>query len=177
MNRVPEHMSRLWITPATLDDLPALEGLLGRCIAAMRAAGIDQWDEIYPSRDIIERDVQSGTTYVLRMDAEIVAMYVLNDQQDPAYGDVPWAYPASSVCVVHRLMVHPEHSGHGYARRLMHDAEDRARTAGADVMRLDAFDANPRACALYVGLGYRHAGQVRFRKGLVRCYEKRLSAE
>lgn len=170
-------MSRLSITPATIEDLPALKGLLSRCITAMRAAGIDQWDEIYPSHDIIERDVLVGTTYVLRTDSETIAMYVLNHQQDSEYGEVPWVYSAREVRVVHRLMVHPEHSGRGCARQLMHDAENRARAAGADVMRLDAFDANPRACALYVGLNYRHAGHVRFRKGLFRCYEKRLSAE
>lgn len=174
MNDVPNYMARLRIEPASFADVPALEGLVSRCITAMRAAGIDQWDEIYPNRDTFEHDVRTDTAYVLRLDAEIVAMYVLNNQQDPEYGDVPWVYPARNVCVVHRLMVHPGHSGRGYAWRLMHDAEDRARVAGANVIRLDVFDANPRACALYIGLGYRHAGHVRFRKGLVRCYEKRL---
>ena len=174
MNDVPDDMARLWIESATREDVPTLERLVSRCITTMRAAGIDQWDELYPSRNIIEQDIQTGTAYVLRIHSEIVAMYVLNDQQDPVYGEVPWAYPARKVCLVHRLMVHPGHSGRGYARLLMHDAEDRARAAGADVMRLDAFDANPRACALYVGLGYRYAGDVRFRKGLLRCYEKRL---
>lgn len=174
MNDVPGDTVGLRIEPATLADVPALERLVSRCTTAMRAVGIEQWDEIYPSRNIFERDVQAGTAYVLRMDSEIVAMYVLNDQQDPEYGEVPWAYPTRDVRVVHRLMVDPVYSGCGYARRLMHDAEDRARAAGVDVIRLDVFDTNPRACALYIGLGYRHAGHVRFRKGLFRCYEKRL---
>lgn len=174
MNDVPGDTVGLRIEPATLADVPALERLVSRCTTAMRAVGIDQWDKIYPSRNIFERDVQAGTAYVLRMDSEIVAMYVLNDQQDPEYGEVPWVYPVRDVRVVHRLMVHPEHSGRGYAWQLMHDAEKRARAAGADVIRLDALDANPQACALYVGLGYRYAGNVRFRKGLFRCYERRL---
>lgn len=174
MNDVLDDMARLRIGSATLEDVPTLERLVSRCITAMRAAGIDQWDEIYPSRNIIEQDVQSGTAYVLRRHSEIVAMYVLNDQQDPEYDEVPWAYSGHEVRVVHRLMVHPAHMGRGHARQLMYDAEERARAAGVGVIRLDVFDANPQACALYVGLGYRHAGHVRFRKGLFRCHEKRL---
>lgn len=174
MNCGPDYRARLRIELASFADVPALEGLLSRCIAALRAAGIEQWDEIYPSRSTLEHDVQADTAYVLRMDSEIIAMYVLNDRHDPEYDEVPWANPGHTVRVVHRLMVHPDHIGRGYGRQLMRDAEERARAAGAGTIRLDVFDANPRACALYVGLGYRHAGNVRFRKGLFRCYEKRL---
>lgn len=169
-----EPMSRLCIAPAMREDVPALEQLARQCIIAMRAVGIDQWDELYPSRSTFEHDVQADAAYVLRMDSEINAMYVLNDQQEPEYSEVPWRYPTDRVCVIHRLMVHPGHSGHGHARQLMYDAEDRARAAGAGAIRLDVFDRNPRACALYSGLGYRYAGNVQFRKGLFRCYEKRL---
>lgn len=59
----------------------------------------------------------------------------------------------------------------GTGERSLH-ATERARSNQAR-MRLDGLAANPRACALYGGLGC----HVRFRKGLFSCYEKRLDAE
>jgi GNAT superfamily N-acetyltransferase len=155
-------------------DVPEMEALVARCIAGLRAEGIEQWDEAYPSRSTLENDVASGAAYVLRIASRLVGMYVLNTHQDLEYSLVPWEYRATSPYVVHRLMIDPASARRGYARRLMSDAEARAITFGADVIRLDAFDENPRACALYSRIGYRYAGNVRFRKGLFRCYEKQL---
>ena len=76
--------------------------------------------------------------------------------------------------MVHRLMVDPRYQGRGIAGELMRFAEDRAGELGYDAIRLDAFSANPRALWLYQRLGYHDAGCVTFRKGLFRCFEKRL---
>jgi ribosomal protein S18 acetylase RimI-like enzyme len=73
-------------------------------------------------------------------------------------------------------MVDPRFQGRGLAREFMRFAERLAAERTCDVIRLDAFTANARALQLYQGLGYRDVGSVTFRKGVFRCFEKRLGA-
>jgi ribosomal protein S18 acetylase RimI-like enzyme len=136
--------------------------------------GIDQWDEAYPSRSTIETDVASGTAFVAKRAGAVVGVIVLNQHQEHEYATVPWRFTQGPVLVVHRLMVHPDVEGQGLARSLMAFAEKRASTSGYASIRLDAFAENPRAVRLYERLGYRIAGEVRFRKGRFRCFEKDL---
>ena len=151
--------------------------LLERCIDEMRRLGIDQWDDVYPSLDWFAADVAAATLYTARTaDGDVAGIFVVNEYQDPEYGDVGWSIPADRVAVVHRLMVDPAFQRQGVARKLMAAAESVARGMGYPVMRLDAFTRNPHALRLYDSLGYRDAGEVRFRKGRFRVFEKRLEA-
>jgi ribosomal protein S18 acetylase RimI-like enzyme len=153
-------------------DLDGLERLLRAVIAGMRAQGLDQWDEVYPTREVLARDVAAGELWVASL-GPIAGALVLNTHQDPEYGEVAWEL-AGRVAVVHRLMTDPAVQGRGVARALMAFAEDEARSRGFDAIRLDAFAQNARALELYARLGYRKAGEVTFRKGRFHCFEKAL---
>jgi GNAT superfamily N-acetyltransferase len=160
---------------ARSSDVDSVERLLRDCIAAMREAGIEQWDDVYPNRATICSDVNEGTMYLRFVHGPIlVGAVVLNEYQNPEYSSVPWTIDGVRVAVVHRLMVDPRYQGNGVARELMGSVEERARELGYEAIRLDAFAANPRALRLYHGLGYHDAGCVTFRKGPFRCFEKRL---
>lgn len=170
-------VASLLVRLATEANLDAVVLLLRDCVAAMRAEGIDQWDEIYPSRETLSSDIREGTLHLAYSDAAtLVGAMVLNEHQNPEYAQVPWAFQDGRVAVVHRLMVAPSSQRKGIARWLMAFTEDRARELGYDAIRLDAFSENPRALRLYQDLGYHDAGSVTFRKGLFRCFEKRLGA-
>lgn len=165
----------LQIRLAALADVPAIADLLSACVAAMRAEGIDQWDEIYPTAAIIRNDVATETMYAAWLGPTALAgAVVLNDHQDPEYEEVPWTLHGERVGVVHRLMVDPRLQGRGLAGQLMRFIERRAAGIGYDVLRLDAFTLNPRALRLYERLGYYDAGAMRLRKGIFRGFEKRL---
>ena len=160
---------------ANSHDIDGVMRLVEDCIAAMRRAGIDQWDAIYPSRSVFDADIREGTLYLASgQDADLVGTVVLNEKQSPEYARVAWTLTTGRVGVVHRLMVAPMYQQQGTARALMAFAESRARESGYEVIRLDAFTRNPRALRLYEGLGYRDAGPVTLRKGLFRCFEKSL---
>ena len=156
-------------------DIEQLNSLLHCCIEAMHAIGIDQWDDVYPSRSDQISDIQSSTLYVATAaDQTVVGSLVLNDKQEPEYSLVKWTIQKSRVAVVHRLMVHPSYQRHGIARQLMQFAENRASELDFGAIRLDAFVANPAAVRLYARLGYQAVGTVIFRKGPFQCFEKAL---
>ena len=155
-------------------DVSAAMQLVRACIDGMRRAGIEQWDDIYPDEATLRADARSQTMYVATDESGVVGMFVLNDFQDREYAEVPWTIADVPIAVVHRLMVHPDQQRRGIARQLMTIAERRATHLGYGAIRLDAFTLNPRALQLYADLGYRDAGGIRLRKGLFRCFEKRL---
>jgi ribosomal protein S18 acetylase RimI-like enzyme len=168
-------VSNVMVRRAHADDLPRLGVLLQECVAGMRAEGIDQWDEVYPTVETLRADVDAGSLYVASAAGHPIAgAFVIDERQEPEYADVPWTVRAARVGVVHRLMIHPRCQGRGLGPFLMRFAELRARQLGYRALRLEAFTSNPRSLRLYAGLGYRDAGPVTFRKGLFRCFEKDL---
>ncbi len=159
--------------------------LFARVVEGMRADGIDQWDEIYPDRAVLEADVRAGAGYALfggGVDgrpfpvSDPVGYIALNGDQPEEYRDVPWRETGGTPMVIHRLCVDPLFRGRGAAKTLLAFAETYARNVGHTSIRLDAFSLNPKALALYGTRGYEKRGQVRFRKGAFDCFEKILKA-
>jgi GNAT superfamily N-acetyltransferase len=172
----PPVMKNVLVRPAHDDDLTRVTALLRDCVTQMRAEGIDQWDDVYPTAATLLSDARAGALYVASANGLPVAgAFVIDERQEPEYAAVPWSVDASRVGVVHRLMVHPRCQGRGLGAFLMRFAEARARRLGFGALRLDAFASNPRSLHLYAGLGYRDAGAVTLRKGLFRCFEKALA--
>jgi len=158
------------------DDLPRLLELLRICVAHMLSAGIDQWDDLYPSEATLRADVAAGTLYIAATPGHPVAgAFVVDQRQEPEYAGVAWRLEGRDVGVVHRLMVDPRCQRRGLGRHLMAFAELAARRLGCAAIRLDAFTGNAASLRLYQTLGYEDVGQVRFRKGLFRCFEKDLA--
>lgn len=164
------------VEPAREHDLPALADILRACVAAMRSAGIDQWDDLYPTPRHLAEDCAAGTLLVLR-DAAAPAGLATLDQAEPAeYAAVPWTHTTAPIAIVHRLMIDPARQRRGLAKVLMQQLEAHAIAAGTRTIRLDTYAGNAPALRLYDALGYRRAGEVTFRKGRFICFEKPLSA-
>ena len=162
----------LTLRPGTSADAAPLLQLVRDCIAAMRAAGIEQWDEVYPNAEVIAKDIAGGTVEVLCDGPEIVACITIDSHLEAMWQGLDWTPQSEPAAAVHRLMVHPSQQGRGIARQLMRHAEAVARQRGCRSIRLDTFPQNPAAMALYPGLGYRSTGRAMMRKGEFIGFEK-----
>jgi GNAT superfamily N-acetyltransferase len=162
------------IRHASLVDAPALLQLTRDCIAAMRAAGIEQWDEVYPNAEVIARDIAAGALQVMCENDGIAACITIDRHMDPLWKDLDWNADGDPCAVVHRLMVHPAHQGRGIAKHFMIHAEIVARKMDCRSIRLDCFLQNPASMALYPKLGYRRTGTAQMRKGPFAGFEKLL---
>ena len=159
---------------ATTTDAATLLQLVRDCVAAMRAAGIEQWDEVYPNAETIARDIEAGTLHVLCEHDTIIASITIDQTMDPLWQGMNWSAGSEPAFAVHRLMVHPTRQGRGLARLLMQHAETTAREQGGHSIRLDTFLQNPAAMALYPRLGYQPTGTAMMRKGAFAGFEKLL---
>jgi GNAT superfamily N-acetyltransferase len=169
-------ISNVLVRRAHADDLPRLCDLLRACVAHMQSGGIDQWDDVYPTEATLRADIAAASLYVAAAAGHPIAgAFVVDQREEPEYAAVAWRLVDAPVGVVHRLMIHPDCRRRGLARHLMAFAEIAARRAGCRAIRLDAFTGNAPSLRLYEALGYMDVGQVRFRKGLFRCFEKDIA--
>ena len=159
---------------ARSDDFSELLALYRAAIARMDEQNIPQWDEIYPSAEILQEDVTSGQMQIGRLNGKIAVAFLLEECSEEDYEEADWRYRDPRFIVLHRLCVHPAFQGQGIARQTMDYLEQAVLDRGLYAIRLDAFSLNPSALKLYESRGYEKAGEIRFRKGLFYLYEKRL---
>ena len=145
------------------------------CVSKLLSLGIDQWDDEYPSRQIISAAIENQSLYVIVESESVVAAVGLDSEQPDEYQSCAWQSDDHAL-VVHHLLVHPNYWGKGYASRLMNFAESHVQALGASSIRLDAYKGNPAALSLYRTRSYSEVGEVTFpRRSLAFiCFEKQV---
>ena len=166
------------IVCASASHLDPAWDVLDRCRSALRARGIDQWDEVYPTRDTLAEDIQSARLFVALVGAECHGVVALDSRQEPEYASLPWR-TGEPALVVHRLCVDPTVQRRGLGRRLMDFVETYGREKGYAGIRLDAYTGNPDSITFYRQRGYREVGQVFFPRRPLPfvCFERSLLLE
>lgn len=159
---------------ANCDDLISINNIFLDAIQNMNAQNIFQWDELYPTLDIIKNDIRNNHMYVYLINDKPVSVVVINEQQELEYDTVNWTYTDEKIYVIHRLCVDAKVQGQGIGRKTMLLAEAEAIKKGYSSIRLDTFSQNPFALRLYKTLGYKCVGEINFRKGKFYCFEKLL---
>lgn len=161
---------------AKIEEIDRIVDICKRCGLFLRQNGIDQWDENYPKREIIQQDVETETLFVYADNENLKGLVVLNETQDDEYNEIDWLTKDSSRnLVVHRLAVHPDYQGQGIAQKLMDYAEVYAEKLNYDSIRLDTFSQNQRNQTFYQRRNYTELGTVylKYKKAYpYYCYEK-----
>lgn len=77
------------VRPTTLADLPRLLKIFAHARHFMTQAGNpNQWDENYPSEELLTEDINSGDSYVVVHNGQIEATFVLRGGTDPTYSTI-----------------------------------------------------------------------------------------
>lgn len=165
------------IVKAKKIDIPEILALTRACAKSMIDKGIYQWNEHYPSASAFEQDIEREELVVLKKDGAIIGTIVVSIIMDKEYKDVEWLTPSKGNIYVHRLAVHPDMQGKGYATKLMNYALFSAQFGGAPSIRLDTFSQNKRNQQFYESRGYKRLGSIYFPKQSndpFYCYERIL---
>lgn len=170
--------------PATEHDLTAIEAIYNEILdeEEQRPVSYTNWQRgAYPTLQTARQALEEGTLWVGEEEGEVFGAANLNGVQLPEYDEIPWAFPAApeQVRVIHTLVISPRWGGKGKAREFVAFCEAQARRQGGTVIRLDTYEGNHPANAMYPKLGYRYAGVTEFFfQGFIHenlnCYEKRL---
>lgn len=162
------------IRPAVSKDIPEILKITRACAQKMRLQGIYQWNGYYPSKEAFEQDLAREELYVLQQGRSLTGCIAISTHFDDFYKEVSWLTPDREHFFIHRLAVHPDHQGKGYAQKLMDFAENMARERKLTSIRLDTFSKNERNQRFYEARGYQRLGEVFFprqSKFPFYCYE------
>lgn len=150
------------IRRAKITELPAILSITRTCTIDMIQKGIFQWNEDYPSTQNFEKDIERAELYLLENDNRILGTIVISTFMDEEYSQTNWLTPNENNIYIHRLAVHPDFQGKGFAQQLMDFAENYARQNGYASVRLDTFSQNPRNQKFYESRGYQKLDDIFF---------------
>ena len=108
------------IRRATYDDVPVLMDVFRKARAIMRSSGnMNQWNDGYPSEEVVRKDIDNGHCVVLCEDGKVVATMAFIPGPDPTYAEIydgGWLSDAP-YHVIHRIAV--AEPGHNAAKALL----------------------------------------------------------
>ena len=117
---------------------------------------------VYPTRETAAEGVAREELYVARSGDAIAGSLLLSHRPEPAYAQGAWrmALPDSQVWVLYTVAVHPAFSRQGVGQALLSFAQAEGRRQGIRALRLDVFEGNLPAIALYERFGFQPCGVV-----------------
>ena len=121
------------IRKATYDDVPVLMDVFRKARGIMRSSGnLHQWNDGYPSEEIVRKDIDDGHCVVLCEGGEVLATMAFIPGPDPTYAEIYdgcWL-SAAPYHVIHRIAV--AEPGHNAAKALLDWGFGRARSIRID---------------------------------------------
>ena len=162
------------IRHAKISDLSDILAITKACAAFMITKGIYQWNEHYPSKQVFLNDIEQKELYVLLHENSVIGTVVVSTYMDDEYIPIKWLTKNKNNIYIHRLAVHPNFQGNGYAQKLMAFAENYARQSSFTSIRLDTFSQNKGNQKFYEARGYQKLGDIFFPKQSeypFHCYE------
>ena len=73
------------IVRAELSDIDAIMACIADAQRFLARLGVDQWQDGYPTREIIEQDILRGESFVMTEDGEVIATAVISFAGEPTY--------------------------------------------------------------------------------------------
>ncbi|MCQ2561491.1 MAG: GNAT family N-acetyltransferase [Clostridia bacterium] len=119
---------------------------------------------LYPVRATAQNALDHGWLWVGEDEKGIFGSYILNKNQAEEYKQIPWHFeaPDDKVMVIHTLCIAPERRGEKKGQEFIEFADGVAKDMGCEVIRIDTWEGNLPAQALYKKMGYELAGGCDF---------------
>ena len=158
-------------------DLERIMELVADAQSWFREQGIDQWQDGYPTQNIISSDILSGDNYIVEYNGVDVATAVISFNGEPTYVKIKgkgWLND-NNYAVVHRIAVSDKYRRKGIAKEVLHFTEELCAERGVKDIRIDTHCDNRAMRSLLKKMGYTHCGRITLTSGAAReAYQKEL---
>ena len=138
---------------------------------------IDQWQDGYPTRELILSDILGGQNYIVEYNGVAVATAVMSFEGEPTYSVIKgkgWLNE-KPYAVVHRIAVSDKHRRKGIAKEILHFTEELCAERGVNDIRIDTHCDNRAMRSLLKKMRYTHCGRITLTSGAYReAYQKEL---
>lgn len=129
---------------AKISDLDQIVEIIELSKKYLKETKVDQWQNGYPAKEDLRRDIESGNSYVLTNKDEIVATTVISLDGESTYNSIfngEWITNTEYI-VMHRVAVHDKYKGKGIFKELIKEAESLALNKGIFSIKIDTHRDN-----------------------------------
>lgn len=153
------------IRQATYSDLEALMKVFEGAKKIMRESGnLHQWNDNYPSEDVVRRDIESGHCYVASEGDNILGTMALIQGPEPSYTYIEGKWPEDCpYYVIHRLATAAP--GRNIARTMLDWAFRHITQYQCDTIRIDTHRDNCIMKHILSKYGFEECGVIYLQNG------------
>ncbi|EOU1465525.1 GNAT family N-acetyltransferase [Clostridium perfringens] len=129
---------------ANISDLDQIVEIIELSKKYLKETKVDQWQDGYPAKEDLRRDIESRNSYVLTSKDEIVATTVISLDGESTYNSIfngEWITNEEYI-VMHRVAVHDRYKGKGIFKELIKEAENLALNKGIFSIKIDTHRDN-----------------------------------
>ena len=162
---------------AKISDLDQIVEIIELSKKYLKETKVDQWQDGYPAKEDLRRDIESGNSYVLTNKDEIVATTVISLDVESTYNSIfngEWITNEDYI-VMHRVAVHDKYKGKGIFKELIKEAESLALNKGISSIKIDTHRDNISMQRAVVKNDFKKCGIIYLEEGSERiAFEKVL---
>ncbi|MEA5026670.1 MAG: GNAT family N-acetyltransferase [Erysipelotrichaceae bacterium] len=165
---------------AVSSDLTSIMLIIQQAQSFLRQQGIDQWQNGYPNREIIDADISQEQAYVISDGTAIAAYGVVSFEPEPTYAIIyngEWLNN-ERYAVIHRLAVNTLYRNQQLAGRYLQEAQKLCIKHQVYNIRIDTHELNQIMQHVLAKQGYRCCGEIFLTIGAKRiAFHKTLSVQ
>jgi RimJ/RimL family protein N-acetyltransferase len=160
---------------AKISEIPPIWDILQLAIQRRKEEGSDQWQDGYPNPEVVLKDIEKETGFVLTDEETIVGYCAILINDEPEYAKIEGKWLTTDDFVVfHRVAISETYLGKGCAQKMIGFIEDFALDNNIYSVKADTNFDNIGMIKVFEKLGYTYCGEVYFRGGQRKAYEKVL---
>jgi GNAT superfamily N-acetyltransferase len=160
---------------AKISEIPQIWDILRMAIIRRKEEGSDQWQDGYPNPAVVQKDIEKGAGFVLTEGETIVGYSAVLINNEPEYAKIEGKWLTNDDFVVfHRVAISEKYLGKGCAKKMIDCIEDFAIQNNIYSVKADTNFDNIAMMKVFEKLGYTFCGNVYFRGGQRKAYEKVL---
>lgn len=161
---------------ALMEDLDKIMNIVVEAQAALLAAGVDQWQNGYPSHEIITQDITNGNSYVLVEGDMMLGTVALEFDGEPNYDKIyegSWL-SEGAYAAIHRIAITKGYKGQGLASKMIESMVKISQDRGFLSIKVDTHEDNQAMQKMLGKNGFTYCGIIYLADGNKRvAFEKK----
>ena len=164
------------IRKSSVSDINNLLEIFDEARKTIATLGIDQWQNGYPSFDVVREDISLSRSYAVEIDGNVCGTFVMMENE-PTYDKIfegEWLGNEDYIAI-HRVAISVKNRGSGISTAIINYASDYAKSLGRASLRIDTHSGNTVMRRMLEKNGFIHCGTIYLENGDPRvAYEKVL---
>ena len=145
-------------------DIQSIIKIINDAKIYLKSQEIDQWQNGYPNKKQIEKDIADNESYVLINDTnQVIATSMFTLRPEPTYKaiDGKWKIKETEKYgVIHRLAIDKNHRNKGIASYILNDFHQQLNKKNIRSLKIDTHEDNHEMQHLIKKLGYVYCGNI-----------------